>query len=44
MAGQEEVVQPYHMTEVWQHMAKPGDEPAESKDCAHLSPKKSWST
>lgn len=39
MAGQEEVVQPDNMAEVWQDVAKPGDQPTEGEDCPHLSPK-----
>lgn len=40
MAGQEEIIQPDNVAEVWQYVAKPGDQPAESEDCPHLSPKK----
>lgn len=38
MAGQKEVIQPNNMAEVWQDVAKPGDQPTESEDCTHLSP------
>lgn len=38
MAGQEEVIQPHDVSEIWQDMAKPGDEPAKGKDGAHLRP------
>lgn len=44
MAGQEEVIQPDNMAEVWQDVTKPGDQPTESEDCAHLSSKKSINT
>lgn len=37
MTGQEEVIQPDNVAKVRQDVAKPGDQPAESKDCTHLS-------
>lgn len=37
MAGQEEIVQPDHMAEIWQHVSEPGDEPAEGKNGADFS-------
>lgn len=39
MAGQEEVVQPDNVAEVGQDVSKPGDQPTESEDGPHLSPK-----
>lgn len=36
MAGQEEVVQPNHVTEIWQHVSEPGDEPAQGENGADL--------
>lgn len=41
MTGQEEVIQPDNVAKVRQDVAKPGDQPAESKDCTHLSSDKS---
>lgn len=37
MTSQEEVIQPDNVAKVRQDVAKPGDQPAESKDCTHLS-------
>lgn len=37
MAGQEEIVQPDHMAEIWQHVSEPCDEPAEGENRAHFS-------
>ena len=44
MAGQEEIIQPDNVAEVWQDVTKPGDQPTESENCAHLSSKKSINT
>lgn len=41
MTGQEEVIQPDNVAKVRQDVAKPGDQPTESKDCTHLSSDKS---
>lgn len=37
MTSQEEVIQPDNVAKVRQDVAKPGDQPAESKDGTHLS-------
>lgn len=36
MGGQEEVVQPQRVSELWQDVAVPRDEPGESKDGSDL--------
>ena len=38
MAGQEEIIQPDNMAEVWQNVTKPGDQPTEGKYGSHLRP------
>lgn len=37
VARQKEVMQPHHLSEVREDVAKPGDQPAEREDCPHFS-------